>query len=72
MVFIAVANCESSCPPPVRLFTLVDVVVMILRVWAIYKQSKLILCILLPLYSFELILYLIDRVIFTAQSIGGM
>lgn len=43
---------------------------MILRVWAIYNQSRLILSILLTLYVIEVTLYLVDCVLFTQMNKG--
>ena len=47
-------------------------VVMILRVWALYKQSRVIFGVLLTFYSVEVIVYLASRVIFTTEKNEGM
>ena len=48
--------------------TLVDTVVMILRVWALYGRSKFILGILLTLYAIEIILGLVSCIILSTQN----
>ena len=45
-----------------------DAVVMIIRVWALYHRSRLILCALLVLYVTEVILILISCVMLSTQS----
>ena len=45
---------------------------MILRVWALYNRSMFILGALLTLYAIELILFLVDRILFTVEGIEGM
>ena len=49
---------------------MVDAVVMILRVWALYNQSKTVLGVLLTLYTIELILYLVDSIMLTNMNKG--
>lgn len=51
-----------------RSIILVDAVAMILRVWALYNRSKLILAILLTLYAIQLIIYATFCVILSTQS----
>ena len=48
--------------------TLIGIVVMILRVWALYNQSKLILGTLLALYAIEVIINLISCVFVSTQN----
>lgn len=45
-------------------------VVMILRVWALYSQSKFILTILLVLYAFEVIVGLTSCIITSSHNTG--
>ena len=52
--------------------TLIDIMVMILRVWALYSQSKFILSALLTLYDIEVFTDLVFCVFFSTpnQSTG--
>lgn len=43
---------------------------MIFRVRAVYKQSRIILGILLLPYTVDLIVYLIDRIMFSTKNKG--
>ena len=52
--------------------TLFDLVVMLLRVWAVYNQSKYILNILLTIYVIELVLYLVYCVMYSTSNTEGM
>ena len=48
--------------------TLFDLVVMLFRVWAMYNQSKYILGVLLTIYAIELVLHLVDRVMYSTYN----
>ena len=63
------AGCKVLSLFPVQLNTLVVAVLMILRVWAMYNQSRLILGILLVCYAISIISYLVDRVM-DAKDLG--
>ena len=52
--------------------TLFDLVVMLLRVWAMYNQSKYILGTLLTVYTIEVVLYLVDCVMYSTSNTAGM
>ena len=53
--------------------TLFDIVVMILRVWALYNQSRFILRALLTFYAIEVIVNLVYCVFFnTPNQLMGM
>lgn len=43
----------------------------ILRVWALYSRSRIILGVLLALYSIEIILFVVDRVVFSTEKNEG-
>ena len=47
--------------------TLVNTVVMILRVWALYNRSRLILGTLVTFYAMEVILVLVSSIILSIQ-----
>ena len=66
---MSAAGCKVSSLFPVQLNTLVIAVLMILRVWAMYNQSRLILGILLVCYAISIISYLVDRVM-DAKDLG--
>ena len=48
--------------------TLDTIVAMILRVWALYNQSRLILGTLLTLYAIEVIFTLVSCVVFSTSN----
>ena len=66
---MSAAGCKVLSLFPVQLNTLVIAVLMILRVWAMYNQSRLILGILLVCYAISIISYLVDRVM-DAKDLG--
>ena len=69
LMFIGAADCKISSLFPAQLNTLVVAVVMILRAWAMYNQSRLILGILLVCYTISIISLLVDRVL-DAKDLG--
>ena len=69
LVFIGAADRKFLSLFPVRLNTLAVAVVMILRVRAMYNQSRLILGMLLVFYAISIISYLVDCVM-GAKDLG--
>ena len=69
LVFIGAADCKILCLFLARLNTLVVAVVIILRVWAMYNQSRLILGVLLVFYAISLTSFVVDHVI-VSKSVG--
>ena len=63
LIFIGAADCKIPGLFLARLNTSASTVIMILRVWVMYNQSRLILGILLVFYAISIISYLVDRVI---------
>ena len=59
MIFVGAADCETPCLRRPKRIVLIDVVVMILRVWALYGRSRVILGALLTFYAIEGIAYLV-------------
>ena len=57
--------------PPTRCFTLLDVVVMILRLWALYNQSKFVIGFLFTFYAIKVSLCLVDCIMFVTQKDVG-
>ena len=70
LAFIGAADRKFSSLFLAQLNTLVVAVVMILRVWAMYSQSRLILGILLVFYAISLTSYLVYCIIIAKD--GGM
>ena len=68
LVFIGAADCKIVSLFQAQLNTLLVAVVMILHMWAIYNQSRLILGMLLMFYTILIILFLVDRVVSTRGS----
>ena len=63
LVFIGAADRKILSSFSAQLNTLAVAVVMILRVWAMYNQSRLVLGILLVFYPLLIISYLVGRVL---------
>ena len=74
LLFLGAADCELLCNSLSEKQTLnVTAVVMILRVWAMYNRSKLILGILLTTFSLEIVsLVIIAAVQSDARNLTGM
>ena len=58
--------------PPTRCFTLLGAVVMILRLWALYNQSRFDIGFLFTFYAIKITLCLVDCVMFVTQKDVGM
>lgn len=71
-IFVCAADCKISGSLLVRVFTLITAVVMVLRVWAIYNRSRFILHTFLTLYAIEVVLFLVDRIMFNIEKNEGM
>ena len=69
LVFIGAADRKIVSLFLARLNTLVVAVVIILRVWAMYNQSRLILGVLLVFYAISLTSFVVDHVI-VSKSVG--
>ena len=69
LTFIGAADCKISSLLPAWLNTLVVAVVMILCMWVMYNQLRLILGMLLVFHAVSLTLCLVDRVIFS-KNVG--
>ena len=69
LMFIGAADRTISSLFPAQLNTLVVAVVMILRLWAMYNQSRLILGMLLVFYAISIISFLVDRIM-SAKDLG--
>ena len=65
LAFIGAADRKILSSFPARLNTLVVVVIMFLRVWAMYNRSRLVLGMLLVFYAISIISFLVARVIGT-------
>lgn len=74
LTFIGAADCEISCllRLRVRWITSMVSVVMILRVWALYRGLKLVLGVLLTVYAMEIIPYLIVCIMVSNERNLGM
>ena len=65
LIFIGAADRKISSLFPAQLNTLIVAVVMILRVWAMYNQSRIILGMLLMFYAISITSYLVTCVLNT-------
>ena len=74
LLFLGAADCELLCSSLSEKQTLiVTAVVMILRVWAMYNRSKLILGTLLTTFSLEIISLVLTAAIQSdAKNLSGM
>ena len=68
LIFFGAAECEIPCSFTTRRVTSINAVAMILRVWALYGGSKVILGALLTLYATEIIPYLTFSIKFSSQN----
>ena len=69
-IFVCAADRETLLSFPVQSTTSLDIVVMILRVWALYNQSRLVLGVLLGLYAMEVVL-LFARYLLESIAVGS-
>lgn len=70
-IFVCAADCKVSILLPAQLITLVAAVVMILRVRALYYQSRLITSVLFALYAMQYISFLVYFILLSARLSSG-